>query len=63
MVLGQIKIQSDDLVTVPEAARRLGRHKMTLYRWIASHKIVAVKLGGILFVPVGEIGRLQKGIE
>jgi len=60
MTLGEIKVQSEDIVTVPEAAKQLCRTKMTLYRWIESGKIVAVKLGGILFVPKSEIERLNK---
>lgn len=59
MTLGEIKVQSDDLVTVPEAAKQLGRPKMTLYRWIDTKKIVSIKLGGILFIPVSEVERLR----
>ena len=59
MPLGEIKVLSEDIVTVPEAAKRLGRPKMTLYRWIEADKLIAFKLGGILFIPVTEIERLQ----
>lgn len=59
MTLGEIKVQSEDIVTVPEAARRLGKTKMTVYRWIETSKIVGVKLGGILFIPISEIERLN----
>ncbi len=59
MVLTQVTIKSDDVMTVPEAARRLHRPKMTLYRWIRAKKIMAVQLGGILFIPIGEIERLK----
>ena len=47
----EIKIKSDDLLTVPEAAKQLGRPKMTLYRWIKTNKIVNIELGGVLFIP------------
>jgi len=59
MPLGEIKVLSDDIVTVPEAAKRLGKPKMTVYRWIDAGKIVCFKLGGILFIPVTEIERLN----
>ena len=55
----EIKIKSDDLLTVPEAAKQLGRPKMTLYRWIDASKIVSIKLGGILFIPRSEVERLN----
>ena len=59
MTLGEIRVQSEDIVTVPEAAKRLGRPKMTLYRWLDAKKVVAFKLGGILFIPVTEVDRLK----
>jgi len=56
----EIKILADDLMTVPKAAKALGHPKMTLYRWIDTAKIHAIKLGGILFIPKSEIERLKK---
>ena len=55
----EIKIQADEVLTVPEAAKRLGKPKMTLYRWIDANKILWLKFGGILFIPVSEIERLK----
>ncbi|MQY80818.1 MAG: helix-turn-helix domain-containing protein [Dehalococcoidia bacterium] len=49
-----------ELYTVPEAAKELGRPHMTLYRWIDADKLIAIRLGGILFVPKSEIERLNK---
>lgn len=48
----------DGFLTVPAAAKQLGRAKMTLYRWIEAKTLIAVKFGGILFVPVSEVERL-----
>lgn len=59
MPLGEIKVQSEDIVTVPEAAKRLGKPKMTVYRWIDAGKVVCFKLGGILFIPISEVERLK----
>jgi len=56
----EIKIQADEVVTVPEAAKRLGRPKMTLYRWIDANKILWLRFGGILFIPVSEVERLKE---
>jgi excisionase family DNA binding protein len=63
VVTMEIKFKTDDIVTVPRAAKALGRPKMTLYRWIDADKIVSIKLGGILFIPTSEIERLNKKKE
>ena len=56
----EIRIKTDEVVTVIEAARQLGRPKMTLYRWIHAGKIISIEFGGILFVPKAEVERLKK---
>jgi len=55
----ELKVVTDDFVTVPEAAKLLGKPKMTLYRWIEANKLIAVTFGNILFVPKSEIERLK----
>ena len=50
---------SDQFLTVPAAARQIGKGKMTLYRWIRAGKISTVTFGGFLFVPRGEVERLK----
>jgi len=55
-----LKVITDDFLTVPEAAKRLGKPKMTLYRWIEANKLIAVTFGGILFIPISEVERLKK---
>jgi len=57
--LQEIKVQSADIITVPAAAKLLGKPKMTLYRWIDAGKVISIKLGGILFIPVTEVERLK----
>ncbi|MBA7470436.1 hypothetical protein ES707_05722 [subsurface metagenome] len=52
-----------ELYTVPEAAKELGKPHMTLYRWINADKLIAIRLGGILFVPVSEVERLKQKIN
>lgn len=56
----ELRVQTDDFVTVPKAAKQLGKPKMTLYRWIKANKLIAVTFGGIQFVPTSEIERLGK---
>ena len=50
---------SVEFITVPQAAKELGKPKVTLYRWIDSNKLIAIKFGGILFIPKSEIERLR----
>lgn len=56
----ELRVVTDDFVTVPEAAKELGKPKMTLYRWITANKLIAVTFGGILFVPKSEVERIKK---
>jgi len=56
----KIEIKTDDLMSVPQAAKALGRPKITLYRWIERGKIIAIKLGDVLFIPKKEVDRLKK---
>lgn len=51
-----------DPMTVPAAAKELGKSKVTLYRWIDEGKILHIKFGGILFIPVSEVERLNKEV-
>ena len=55
----ELRVITDDFVTVPEAAKQLGKPKVTLYRWIEANKLIAITFGGILFVPKSEIQRLK----
>jgi len=59
----ELKVITDDFITVPEAAKELGKPKVTLYRWISSNKLIAVTFGGILFIPRSEVERIAKVIE
>jgi len=58
-VTRELKVVTDEFVTVPQAAKQLGKPKMTLYRWIEANKLIAVTFGGILFVPQSEIERIK----
>ncbi len=55
----EIKITTSDLFSVSNAAKELGRPRITIYRWIETGKIQGIKLGGILFIPREEIDRLK----
>lgn len=54
------RININELVQVGEAAKALGRSRETVYRWIDTGKLIAIELGGVLFVPSSEIERVKK---
>jgi len=55
----EIRVTTSDLMSVADAANALGRPRITIYRWIEANKLIAVKLGGILFIPKTEVQRLK----
>jgi len=55
-----IEIESiEGMVTPSNAAQQLNESETALYRRISANKIHSIKLGGIMFIPVSEIERLQ----
>ena len=54
-----ITINTDDIMSVGDAARILDRPPVTIYRWIADGKLPAVKFSGVLYVPRADIERLK----
>ena len=55
-----IQITTSDLMSVQDAATALRRPRMTIYRWIARRKLLAVKLGGTYYVLTSEVDRLKR---
>jgi len=55
----EIKVVTNDLLSVAQAARELGRPRSTIYRWADAGKIIGIKLGGTLFIPTSEVKRLK----
>jgi excisionase family DNA binding protein len=58
-MLTKVEIRTEDLKSVPQAAKILNRPKITLYRWIENGKVTAIQLGDVLFIPTKEVERLQ----
>jgi len=54
-----IRVETNDLISIQQAAKELGRPRATIYRWAEKGKIITIRLGGILFVPKSEIERLK----
>jgi excisionase family DNA binding protein len=54
------QVKSTDVVSVTSAAKMLGVHRITIYRWINSGKIISVQFGGTTYILKSEIERLKK---
>ncbi len=55
----KIELSTDALVTVMTAAKEIGVHFATLYRWIDAGDVITARVGGILFIPIDEVERLK----
>ena len=55
----EIKVRTDDVLTVTEAARELKRARLTIYRWIGAHKIIGLRFGDVLYIPKSEVERIK----
>ena len=53
-------IESDDLFDVTEAAKLLKIGYATVYRWIASGKVIPVRMDNRTLIPRSEIERLKR---
>jgi len=55
----EIKLTTNDLVSVQQAATMLGKPRVTIYRWVKNGKMSGVKFGGIIYIPTSEVERLR----
>lgn len=58
-----IIVDTGEVYDVAQAAELIGMGYATLYRWIKSGKIIAVKLAGRTLIPKSEVERLRKENE
>ncbi|GAI79167.1 unnamed protein product [marine sediment metagenome] len=54
-----IQKQTTDFMTVRQAAKQIGVHFTTVYRWIDAGTILNINFGGIIFIPKSEVERLK----
>ena len=59
----EIRVATNDLLSVAQAAKELQTSRPTIYRHIVLGYIRAIKLGGVLFVPVSEVERVKAESE
>lgn len=55
----KITVDTGEVYDAAEAARLIGIGYATLYRWIKSGKLIAVKLAGRTLIPKSEVERLK----
>ncbi len=56
----KITFTSSDLMSVPQAAKELNVHFVTVYRWIHKGKLTPFRAGGFIFVLVDEVRALKE---
>lgn len=54
------ELQPGGVLSVRDAAREIGTHFTTLYRWVEANKVVYITFGGNIFIPVLEVERLKR---
>lgn len=56
----RIIISSDQLTTIPEAAKEIGVHFATLYRWLKKGKLHPIHIGNQDFLTIDEVKTLKE---
>ena len=56
----KIVVTTEDVVTVPRAAKELGVHHTTIYRWIEKGKIRPFRMGDQVFITVADLEALKE---
>lgn len=59
-VVKKIDLQQGEVLSVRDAAKKIGVHFVTLYRWIQDGEVAFVTFGGGIFVPVLEAKRIKR---
>ena len=53
-------LQPGDVLSARDAAREIGVHFTTVYRWVQAGDIVYITFGGSIFIPALEVERLKR---
>jgi excisionase family DNA binding protein len=61
--MAKLLISTNEVFTIPEAAKLLKVTPMTIFRWIKSGKINPVKLSNRTLIPKSEIKRARKSVK
>jgi len=55
-----VATQTTDFMTARQAAKQIGVHFTTIYRWVEAGTILSINFGSILFIPKSEVERLKE---
>jgi len=58
--MAMAQAQPSDVLSVRDAAKKIGVHYVTLYWWIQAQDIVYITFGSNIFIPFLEVERLKK---
>ena len=56
----KVTITTQDLISIPQAAKQLGVHFTTVYRWIKQGKVVPFTIGTQDFLTATAVKQLEK---
>ncbi|MDD5700409.1 MAG: helix-turn-helix domain-containing protein [Dehalococcoidales bacterium] len=56
----EIRMRTDDVLSIDDAAQELGIDRATVYRRLAKGTMISVRFGGAQYIPKSEIERLKK---
>ncbi|MBA7623778.1 hypothetical protein ES703_31177 [subsurface metagenome] len=59
MLKVKILIETDELTTVLDAAKFLGVHFATVYRWIKAGRLLGIPIGGQVYLHTSEVKALK----
>ena len=54
-----IKVNSEDVMTIGEAAKTLSVTRQTIYDWIEDKKIIPMVFGERTYIPTCEVNRMK----
>ena len=56
-----IKLRTNELLSIQNAAKEIGCSRSTMYHWIEVGRIISLLFGGVLYVPISEVKRVKAG--
>jgi len=60
MATPKVSFTSNDLMTIPQAAKELDVHYATVYRWVKKGRLTPFRAGGFMFLLASEVEALKK---
>ena len=55
----KVEITTEDLLSIPQAAKELGVHFTTVYRWIHKGRLYPFRIGNQVYITSKEVEELK----